>query len=200
MYARRVEQLILNSKYPYRIDPLCIRPSQDVPTPLRSFRLLSVARRRHQSVRPNPPENVRGPTDAVDAPPRRHHRPPRIDGTDLRRPRRALTPSPPSRRRSRAARRSRRTSTSATRRPRPNTSARPSSRPSVWRTRRRRSRRSLAKNWRRCCTRSTWRSARRRCASRRAKADPPHLLRMCNHLSKLCTRNVSKDYGQGEWI
>ena len=107
------------------------------------------ARRRDQSIRP----------DAIDV--------------DYRRSRRAPTPSRASRRRSRAARRSRRTSTSATRRPRPSTSARPSSRPSVWRTRRRPSRRSLAKNWRRCCTRSTWPSARRRCASRREKFDPP---------------------------
>ena len=114
--------------------------------------------------------------------------------------RRAPTPSAVSRRRSRAARRSRRTSTSATRRPRPSTSARPSSRPSVWRTRRRPSRRSLAKNWRRCCTRSTWPSARRRCASRREKFDPP-TPRLCKTpVLELCTRNVSKDYGQGEWI
>ena len=108
---------------------------------------------------------------------------------DLRHSRRARTPSRASRRRSRAARRSRRTSTSATRRPRPNTSARPSSRPSVWRTRRRRSRRSLAKNWRRCSTRSTWPSARRRCASRREKFDPPH--------PPVCVKHLSWNYAQG---
>ena len=101
----------------------------------------------------------------------------------------ARTPSPPSRRRSRAARRSRRTSTSATRRPRPSTSARPSSRPSASPTRRRPSRRSLAKNWRRCSTRSTWPSARRRCASRREKFDPPH--------PPVCVKHLSWNYAQG---
>ena len=57
MYARRVEQYVLSSKYPYGVDPFCIRPSQDVPTPLRSFR-----------------NAARSETSSSERPPRRHRR------------------------------------------------------------------------------------------------------------------------------